>query len=378
MNISDYQAGSYEAQLQYQSFLPTHINHEWLIADPALQQLLSQADRALGELNAFSQLVPDVDFFIQMYVAKEATYSSRIEGTQTNVEDAFKDLDDVSPEKRNDWDEVQNYIQAMNHAVERLATLPFSNRLLKEAHAILLQGVRGQAKHPGEFRASQNWIGVSLKNAVFVPPHFERVPDLMSDMEKLLHDEEHYVPPLIKIAIAHYQFETIHPFLDGNGRLGRLMIPLYLASEEVLTKPALYLSDYFERHKTAYVDHLMAVREGNHLREWLVFFLYGVEETAKSSISVFKNILALKECIDRDVLPQFSTRRHENARRLVDRLYKKPVMDTKAVTDFLGTTPNTAYAMVSDLVKHGVLTEMTGQSRNRLFIFRDYIELFAR
>lgn len=378
MDISDYQAGSYEAQFQYQSFLPTPINHEWLIADPALQQLLSQADRALGELNAFSQLVPDVDFFIQMYVAKEATYSSRIEGTQTNVEDAFKDLDDVSPEKRNDWDEVQNYIQAMNHAVERLATLPFSNRLLKEAHAILLQGVRGQAKHPGEFRASQNWIGVSLKNAVFVPPHFERVPDLMSDMEKLLHDEEHYVPPLIKIAIAHYQFETIHPFLDSNGRLGRLMIPLYLASEEVLTKPALYLSDYFERHKTAYVDHLMAVREGNHLREWLVFFLYGVEETAKSSISVFKNILTLQERIDRDVLPQFSKRRHENARRLIDHLYKKPVMDTKAVTDFLGTTPNTAYAMVSDLVKHGVLTEMTGQSRNRLFIFRDYIELFTR
>ena len=378
MNISDYQAGSYEAQFQYQSFLPSCINHEWLIADPALQQLLSQADRALGELNAFSQLVPDVDFFIQMYVAKEATYSSRIEGTQTNVEDAFKDLDDVSPEKRNDWDEVQNYIQAMNHAVERLATLPFSNRLLKEAHAILLQGVRGQAKHPGEFRASQNWIGVSLKNAVFVPPHFERVEDLMGDMEKLLHNEEHYVPPLIKIAIAHYQFETIHPFLDGNGRLGRLMIPLYLASEEVLTKPALYLSDYFERHKTAYVDHLMAVREGNHLREWLVFFLYGVEETARSSISVFKNILSLKERIERDVLPKFSTRRHENARRLIEYLYKKPVVDTKAVTAFLDTTPNTASAMVSDLVKHGVLTEVTGQRRNRLFIFRDYIELFTR
>ena len=378
MNITDYQAGGYEAQFKYQSFLPTYINHEWLIADPALQQLLSQADRALGELNAFSQLVPDVDFFIQMYVAKEATYSSRIEGTQTNVEDAFKDLDDVSPEKRNDWDEVQNYIQAMNHAVERLETLPFSNRLLKEAHAILLQGVRGQAKHPGEFRASQNWIGVSLKNAVFVPPHFEQVADLMGDMEKLLHNDEHYVPPLIKIAIAHYQFETIHPFLDGNGRLGRLMIPLYLASEEVLTKPALYLSDYFERHKTAYVDHLMAVREGNHLREWLVFFLYGVEETARSSISVFKNILSLKERIERDVLPQFSTRRHENARRLIDHLYKKPVVDTKAVTAFLDTTPNTASAMISDLVKHDVLTEMTGQRRNRLFIFRDYIELFTR
>lgn len=200
----------------------------------------------------------------------------------------------------------------------------------------------------------------------------------MGDMEKLLHDEEHHVPPLIKIAIAHYQFETIHPFLDGNGRLGRLMIPLCLASEEVLTKPALYLSGYFERHKTAYVDHLMAVREGNHLHEWLVFFLYGVEETSKSSTSVFKNILSLKERIERDVLPQFSTRRHENARRLIEYLYKKPVVDTKAVTAFLDTTPNTASAMVSDLVKHGVLTEMTGQRRNRLFMFRDYIELFTR
>ena len=378
MNLSEYQSGHYEAQYEYQSFLPSLINHPWVIADPALSHLLSQADRALGELNAFSQLVPNVDFFIQMYVAKEATYSSRIEGTQTNVEDAFKDADDVAPEKRDDWAEVQNYIQALNYAVARLETLPLSNRLLREAHATLLQGVRGATKQPGEFRTSQNWIGISLKNAVFVPPHHERVGELMSDLEKFLHDETHYVSPLLKIAIAHYQFETIHPFLDGNGRLGRLLVPLYLASEQILAKPALYLSDYFERNKTAYVDHLMAVRQGNHLREWLLFFLHGVAETAQSSIAVFKSILLLKERIDSNVLPRFGVRRQENAQQLMRHLYRKPVVDVKTVTELLETTQKTAGSLVDDLVSYGVLAEITGQRRNRLFVFREYLGLFTR
>jgi Fic family protein len=378
MNLSEYQSGHYEAQYEYRSFMPSLINHPWVIADPALSHLLSQADRALGELNAFSQLVPDVDFFIQMYVAKEATYSSRIEGTQTNVEDAFKDAADVAPEKRDDWAEVQNYIQALNYAVTRLETLPLSNRLLREAHATLLQGVRGATKQPGEFRTSQNWIGVSLKNAVFVPPHHERVGELMSDLEKFLHDDTHHVSPLLKIAIAHYQFETIHPFLDGNGRLGRLLIPLFLASEQILAKPALYLSDYFERNKTAYVDHLMAVRQGNHLREWLLFFLHGVAETAQSSIAVFKSILLLKERIDRDVLPRFGVRRQENAQQLMRYLYRKPVVDVKTVTELLETTQKTAGSLVDDLVSYGVLAEITGQRRNRLFVFREYLGLFTR
>lgn len=378
MNLADYQSGSLEAQYEYQSFLPTLINHAWVITDPVVLQLQSQADRALGELNAFSQLVPNVDFFIQMYVAKEATYSSRIEGMQTNVEDAFKKAADVAPEKYDDWAEVQNYIEALNYAVARLDTLPLSNRLLKETHAILLQGVRGETKQPGEFRTSQNWIGVSLKHAVFVPPHPDRVLDLMSDLEKFLHDETHYVPPLIKAAIAHYQFETIHPFLDGNGRLGRLLIPLYLASEQILLKPALYLSDYFEHHKTAYVDHLMAVRQGNHMREWLVFFLYGVVETAQSSIVVFKNILALKERIDQQILPRFSTRRQESAQQLMRYLYQNPVVDVKTIAAQLDTSPTTANALVTDFMKHGVLVETTGQNRNRLFAFREYLDLFTR
>lgn len=378
MILSEYHAGRYEAQYEYQSFLPSTVNHPWVIDDPALLELHSQADRALGELNAFSQLVPNVDFFIQMYVAREATYSSRIEGTQTNVEDAFKQADDVAPEQRDDWSEVQNYIEALNYAVERLDTLPLSNRLLKETHAILLQGVRGESKRPGEFRSSQNWIGVSLKNAVFVPPHHERVDELMGDLEKLLHDDRHYVSPLIKIAVAHYQFETIHPFLDGNGRLGRLLIPLFLASEQILVKPALYLSDYFERNKTVYVDHLMAVRQGHHMREWLVFFLYGVVETAQSSIAVFKGILALKERIDRDVLPRFSARRQDSAQQLMRRLYQKPVIDVKAAAELLGITVQTAGVFVRELVEFGVLVEITGQRRNQLFVFREYLALFSR
>ena len=378
MDLSAYQAGQLEAQLEYRSFLPEPINHGWTISDPQVLQLLGQADRALGELNAFAQLIPDIEFFIRMYVAKEATQSSRIEGTQTNIEDAFKDAEDLLPEVRDDWSEVQNYIRAITFAIDSLERLPLSNRLLRDTHAILLDGVRGETKRPGEFRISQNWIGVSLKNAVFVPPHHDHVPELMSDLEKFLHNAEAMVPPLIKIAIAHYQFETIHPFLDGNGRLGRLMISLYLASEKLLVKPALYLSDYFERNKTAYVDHMMAVRQGNHLRDWLVFFLHGVEETARGSAGVFRAILALKERIEREVLPRFSHRRQENAQQLMRNLYAQPVTDVKAVTALLSTTTNTAASLINDMVEQGVLVEVTGGRRNRLFLFHDYLELFRK
>jgi Fic family protein len=376
MNMSDYKSGAYEQRLEYRSFLPALINHEWVIADPQVQQILGQADRALGELNAFAQLIPDIDFFISMYVAKEATQSSRIEGTQTSIEDAFKVSKDMAPEARDDWAEVQNYIQAINYAIQSLAHLPLSNRLLKETHAILLQGVRGQSKQPGDYRTSQNWIGVSLKNAVFVPPHHETVPSLMSDLEKFLHNDGIFVPPLVKIAIAHYQFETIHPFLDGNGRLGRLLISLYLASEGLLVRPALYLSDYFERHKTAYVDHLMAVREGHKLREWLVFFLFGIEETARRSIGVFQEILRLKMQIDTKVLPRFGHRRQQNACALVQYLYAHPIVDIKTAANALRTTLNTATSLIEDFTRFGVLSETTGQQRNRLFVFKAYLDLF--
>ncbi len=378
MNIQDYQSGSFEQQYEYRSFLPSTIHQEWVIADPGLQQMLSQADRALGELNAFAQLVPDIGFFISMYVAKEATQSSRIEGTQTNIEDSFKAAHDLPPEAHDDWAEVQNYIQAIHFAITQLETLPFSSRLLRDTHAVLMQGVRGKTKQPGSFRNSQNWIGVSLKQAAFIPPHHSHVDSLMSDMELFLHDQTIRVPPLIRIAMAHYQFETIHPFLDGNGRLGRLMIALYLASEGLLAKPALYLSDYFERNKTAYVDKLMAVRQANHMRDWLVFFLHGVEETAQSSIAVFKEILVLKERIEREILPRFTQRRQDNAQRLLKQMYERPVLDVKDVTKLLKTAPNTAGKLIDDFVGYGLLREITGQHRHRLFVFQDYLALFKK
>lgn len=378
MNLEDYHAGAYEERYEYRAFVPTSICHEWVLTDPKILTMLGEADRALGELNAFAQLIPDIDFFISMYVAKEAAQSSRIEGTQTNIEDVFKDAEDISPEEVDDWGEVQNYILAINSAISELQELPLSNSLLRKTHATLMSGVRGENKMPGEFRVSQNWIGVSLRDAAFVPPHHDHVVELMSDLEKFLHSRDIHVHPLLRIAIAHYQFETIHPFLDGNGRLGRLMISLFLASENLLTKPALYLSDFFERNKTSYIDHLMAVRHGHHLDQWLVFFLHGVVETAKASAHSFKEILSLKAQIDTEVLPRFSSRRQDNAQLVVRNLYARPIVDVAVVTGWIKGTTNTASSLINDLVQHGVLVEITHQRRNRLFMFHEYIGLFRR
>ncbi len=378
MDITQFISGRYEQRLEYRAFLPERVCHEWIIADAELTDLLGRADRALGELNAFAQLIPDIDFFIRMYVAKEATQSSRIEGTQTNIDDALKDAEDLKPEDRDDWAEVQNYIHAINFSIGALEKLPLCNRLLCETHAKLMSGVRGKFKQPGEFRVSQNWIGVSLKNAAFVPPHHEHVPELMGDLEKLLNEQVFFAHPLVRIAIAHYQFETIHPFWDGNGRLGRLMISLYLASSGLLRKPALYLSDYFERNKTAYVDHLMAVREGNHLRAWLVFFLHGVEETARSSAALFRAILEIKQRIEAEVLPHFSALRLEKARKLMRALYGRPITSVKRAAEIIGSTENTASSLINELVTRKVLVEVTGRQRDRLFTFHDYLALFRR
>jgi len=376
LKISNFQAGKLEQQYQYKSFRPNKINHEWQVDDPKLVILLEDANRLIGELNAFSQLVPEVDYFIRMHIAKEATTSSRIEGTRTNMEEALVCEQNVDPEKRNDWQEVQNYIQAIHSSIRCLEHIPLSNRLLKDTHKILMQGVRGKHKLPGTFRTSQNWVGVSLKHATFIPPHHEHVPELMSDLEKFIHNEAVHVPHLIRIGLIHYQFETIHPFLDGNGRLGRLLIALYLANFGLLHKPALYLSDFFERNKGEYYDHLTAVRTTNNLTDWLHFFLYGVQETAQRSIEVFRAILALKERIERETLPLFHVRRQHNTQLLMRTLYQNPVVNIKQVRNLLDVQTNTASALVNDFVKSGILRELTGRKRNRLFIFAEYVQLF--
>ncbi|NOU10708.1 MAG: Fic family protein [Nitrospira sp.] len=378
MNISEFKSGEYEQQYEYRSFSPTSINREWIVSDPEILTLLEEANRLIGELNAFSQLIPDVDFFVRMHITKEATTSSRIEGTQTNIEEALVGKLDVDPEKRDDWQEIHNYIEAINFSIKQLRQIPLSNRLLRETHAVLLQGVRGKHKQPGEFRTSQNWIGISLKHATFIPPHHQHVPDLMSDLEKFMHNDQIHVPHLIKVALMHYQFETIHPFLDGNGRLGRLLIVLYLVSFNLLQKPALYLSDFFERHKGEYYDQLMAVRTTHKLEPWLRFFLLGMRETIALSIQVFKDILALKERIERKHMPTFHVRRQTNAQTLMQSLYQSPVTTIKMVTNLIQAETNTAAALIDDFVKLGILKEFTGQRRNRLFIFDDYVRLFKR
>ncbi|MBW7888543.1 MAG: Fic family protein [Bacteroidetes bacterium] len=378
MNIGDFIAGSFIQQYQYKSFFPNTINKEWVWNDPQLNTLLAEAHRQLGELNAFSLYVPDIDFFIKMHVVKEATTSSRIEGTQTNVEDALLKEEDILTDKKNDWKEVQNYIAAMNYAVAQLQTTPISTRLLKKVHKILLTNTRGKDKLPGEFRVSQNWIGgVSLKDAVFIPPHHEEVGQLMGDLENFLHNENIYVPPLIRIAIAHYQFETIHPFLDGNGRIGRLLIALYLVQQKLLAKPTLYLSAYFEKNKSLYYDNLTIVRSANNLTQWIKFFLVGVIEISRQGTETFQKILRLRDEIEGKKILSLG-KKIPSSKKFVSLLYTSPIVSAADVVDKISISTPTANSLIKDFEALGILKKISGEKRNRLFVFSEYMALFQQ
>lgn len=374
--MKDFKAGGYVRQGSYRSFQPTLINRRWVVDNTEVQHLLSQADRQLGRLDMYSEYVPNIELFISMHVAKEATQSSRIEGTQTRIEDALLEREDVPSEKRDDWEEVHNYIQAMNEAVTSLNKLPFSSRLIQQSHRVLMQGVRGEHKQPGEYRRSQNWIGgATINDAVFVPPVHTSIPDLMSDLEQFVHNEDVFVPELIKIAIVHYQFETIHPFLDGNGRVGRLLITIYLVERGILKRPILYLSDFFERNRSLYYDNLMRVREKDDLAQWLKFFLVGIIETARSGIHTFDAILKLQR--EMDELVEHLGRRAENARKVIRALYVRPLTDAERVAKVTELSMTSAYKLVDEMERIGILTEITGAQRGRLYLFRRYVELFA-
>ena len=377
MRIEDFKAGKYINQYQYRSFLPEKIDHEWIISTPDINSLLSDANRLIGELNAFSQLIPDVDYFIKMHITKEATTSSKIEGTKTNIEDVLIKKEDISPEKRDDWNEVQNYINAINFSMTELEKLPISNRLIRNTHKVLLQEVRGEKKNPGEFRKSQNWIGATLKDAIYIPPPQSEVRDLMADLESFLNDHKILTPHLIRIAIAHYQFETIHPFLDGNGRIGRLLITLYLVSNGILNKPSLYLSDFFEKNRINYFDNMMIARTKNNLSQWIKFFLVGIIETASSSINVFKRIIILREKVEIGKISKMGSKA-KRGMILIKSLYQNPIIDSNSICALLDVAPSTANRLIVDFQKEGILEELTGFKRNRKYIFREYFEIFQK
>ena len=376
MQLENFVAGKWTEQYQHKSFSPNKINHSWLINDEKLCYMLSKADRLIGELNSFSQIIPDVDFFIKMHIFKEATDSSRIEGTQTNIEDAVQKIQYIAPEKRDDWQEVNNYVMAMNTAINELKHLPLCNRLLRETHRILMDNVRGKNKQPGEFRTSQNWIGgATINDAIFIPPHHTSVIELMSDLEQFLQNTEVFIPPLIKIAIAHYQFETIHPFLDGNGRIGRLLITLYLISEGVLSRPTLYLSTFFAKHKPAYYDNLMIARTQNNISQWLCFFLQGVITTAEDSISTLTKIIKLKSNIESEKITELG-KKVKLGQKFLNLLWEKPIVDAENVSEMLAISKQTALRLISDFIALGILKETTGYKRNRSFVFEEYMRLF--
>ena len=379
-NEKKYNSGSYRKHFQgkdyeYQSFLPSSVNcyYEW--EDKRILPLLEEAIRLVGELNAYSFLVPDVDFFIQMHVKNEALKSSRIEGTRTEMDEVILPKEEIMPEKRDDWSEVQNYIKAINYSIAQLNEIPLSMRLLEKSHEILLSGVRGKERQPGQVRTTQNWIGgSSIKTASFIPPHPDDMRASLTDLELFWHNKKINMPNLIKIAISHYQFETIHPFNDGNGRIGRMLITLHLIELGILQKPTLYLSDYFERNKGAYYDALTFVRDHNDMDQWIIFFLSAVIETAKKSKNTFRKIISLRGVYEQRIIK--NGRKIKLINDLLLRLFSNPAIRVSDVSNLLEKSISTSNNLIKEMERMGILKEITGFSRNRIFILHEYLDIF--
>jgi len=375
MKIEDFESGHFEQGYKYKYFVPEKINHDWTWEDAALSVLLEKASLKLGELNSMARIVTDIEMFIHMHVTNEAVISSRIEGTKTNIEEALLSEEEIDPDKKDDWKEVKNYTKSLSESILKMNKLPISTPLLKEAHSILMENVRGKHKLPGEFRSSQNWIGgASLADAVFIPPKHELVGELMSDLENFIHNENIQVPQLIRIALAHYQFETIHPFLDGNGRIGRLMITLFLVEKNILEKPLLYLSLFFEKNKSLYYDNLTNVRTKNDLLRWVKYFLVGIEEVSEKSLSTLKKVIDLKDKMEDEI--NTWKRRNKSSNQLLKNLFIQPIFTISDVQKLTKLSKKSAGELVNLFEEKKYLSEITGSQRYKMFIFKPYLDLF--
>lgn len=363
-----------KGELQYKAFVPNFLPFE-IKVDNDLQVLLSKADLALGRLDGIAETLPDVAFFILMYIRKEATLSSQVEGTQATFADVLKaeaKVEDLEIHK--DVDEILNYIKAMNYGLERLKTFPLSLRLIKEIHKILLEGVRGEGKEPGEFRKSQNWVGgTTIQRASFVPVPSQEIMSLLDNLEKFLHDKSP-MPILLKTGLVHAQFENIHPFLDGNGRIGRLLIAFYLCQQKALDKPLLYLSDFFRKYRQEYYDRLNAFHEKDDIEGWLKFFLEGIAVTAEQAVETSKKILKLRK----EDIKKISTldRSIAKATLVFDSLFHTSLITIKDVERITGLKNPNALALVNKMTELEIVKEITGRKRNKVFAYQQYINLF--
>ncbi len=372
-------SGRYEPQPQgYRAFIPAP-----LPPDPPLNKtleltaLLAEANQALGRLDGATQILPGQDLFVWMYMRKEAVFSSQIEGTQSSLNDLLAaEANVLRPRRPDDVSEVINYVDAMDHGVSRLETLPVSMRLVREVHERLLEGRRGAERQPGLIRTSQNWIGgPSPSEATFVPPPHQVVPEALSNLERFIHSEDD-LSLLLRIGLVHAQFETIHPFLDGNGRVGRLLITLLLCEQGALQRPVLYLSHYLKQYRTEYYDALQAVREKGAWEGWIMFFLRAVAVVATEATATAREIVGLRER-HRDLLVSELGRGAGTGLRLIDSLYRGPFITVPEAQKLLGVTYQSANNLVTRLEAMGVLEEVTGQTRHRVFRYSEYADLFA-
>ena len=375
-------AGSYQQQLSgYSAFVPKPLPPDPAIAfDGELQTLLSKADRALGRLDGSVQTLPNPDLFVFMYVRKEAVLSSQIEGTQSSINDILKvEAQVFDPQRPNDVHEVLNYVTAMNHGLDRLQELPLSIRLIREIHERLMHGVRGHHNNPGELRTTQNWIGpggCTLHEATFVPPPPHEVAKILGQLENFMHGDDQ-LPMLIKIGLVHAQFETIHPFLDGNGRVGRLLITFLLCQADILQKPVLYLSHYFKKRRIDYYNCLQNVRDDGDWEGWLKFFLRGISEVSNEATDTARKIVSLRENHRGRITDNFG-RSAANGHTLLESLFKRPIINVATVAEKLEITFAAANNLVQRFVDQQMLFEITGQQRYRLFSYEPYISLFSQ